>query len=71
MVTLRYNNQLDSRVSVLPEPWLLPYEKKYGGCRTWVDLPSRQGRGETGATPVIENEEFVNLQREVEELVGP
>lgn len=24
----------------LPERWTFPYEKKYGGCRSWVELPA-------------------------------
>lgn len=27
------------RVSVLPEVWSFPYERGYGGCRSWVKLP--------------------------------
>ncbi len=23
----------------LPEPWIFPMEKKFGGCRSWVTLP--------------------------------
>ena len=24
----------------LPEPWIFPMEKRYGGCRSWVSLPA-------------------------------
>ena len=27
------------RVSKLPQPWIFPYERGYGGCRSWVKLP--------------------------------
>jgi hypothetical protein len=23
----------------LPEPWVFPYQRSFGGCRSWVDLP--------------------------------
>jgi len=23
----------------LKKPWVLSYEKKYGGCRSWLELP--------------------------------
>jgi hypothetical protein len=23
----------------LPEPWVFPYQKSFGGCRSWVNLP--------------------------------
>lgn len=30
------------RVFRLPEPWELALEPRYGGCRSWVDLPARE-----------------------------
>jgi len=55
------------RVSRLARRWELPYEKRYGGCRTWVELPDQ----EIGTlTPVIGEEEFAALKRRVEEVVG-
>ena len=29
------------KVHKLAEPWVFPYEAKYGGCRSWVNLPER------------------------------
>ncbi len=29
------------RVYRLPEPWVLPLEPRFGGCRSWLDLPER------------------------------
>jgi hypothetical protein len=54
------------KVSRLVEPWALPYEKKFGGCRTWVELPGGVGASD----PVQEDEEFAELARRVEEIVG-
>lgn len=28
------------RVFALNEPWSLPDEKRFGGCRSWIDLPA-------------------------------
>lgn len=27
------------KVHALSKPWLLPYETKFGGCRSWITLP--------------------------------
>ncbi len=37
------------RVSVLPQAWSFPYERGFGGCRSWVKLPE-SGTGLEGAT---------------------
>ncbi len=31
------------RVFRLDPPHRIPYEKKYGGCRSWIDVPSHKG----------------------------
>lgn len=28
------------RIFTLTEPWKIPNEKRFGGCRSWVDLPA-------------------------------
>jgi hypothetical protein len=56
------------RVSALAEPRMIPYQKKYGGCRTWVDLPDFPERLESG--PVMGKEEFFELARALDEIVG-
>jgi hypothetical protein len=47
---------------------MIPYQKKYGGCRTWVDLPALPERMESG--PVLGKKEFSELARALEEIVG-
>jgi hypothetical protein len=47
---------------------MIPYQKKYGGCRTWVDLPALPERMESG--PVLTDEEFAEIQRALEGIVG-
>ncbi len=45
------------RVSRLKEPLMLSYEKKYGGCRSWVDLPIESYQGML-SNPVLSDIEF-------------
>ena len=55
------------RVSALPVAVQLPYEKKYGGCRTWVDLP---WDGERIGAPVLSDEAFAEVRAEIEAIAG-
>ena len=54
------------RVSRLAEPWEITYEKKHGGCRTWVDLPEMPEGVIASATPVLDDAEFAERQARVE-----
>ena len=56
------------RVSRLAEPWEITYEKKLGGCRTWIDLPEMPGDVIASATPVLDDAEFAGRQARVEGL---
>lgn len=56
------------RVSKLPQPWVFPYEKKYGGCRSWVTLPDPATGTLEQATPVIGDDAFADLKAEIEKL---
>lgn len=55
------------RVFALPEPVGLTYEKKYGGCRTWVEVPLAR---EAALTPVVEDAEFAKLRASIEAIVS-
>src|SRR5947209_8375991 len=37
-----------ARAYALSEPWVFPYRKSFGGCRSWVDLPSVPAAFEIG-----------------------
>jgi len=50
------------RVRELAEPWEFPYEAKYGGCRSWVNLPEPPSGWQQIARPVIDDEAFSNLE---------
>ncbi|MBV9491632.1 MAG: DUF1802 family protein [Verrucomicrobia bacterium] len=39
----------------LAEPWTFPYQNKFGGCRSWVELPDRSAP--TEIIPVLADEE--------------
>ena len=41
------------RVSVLPKAWTFPYERAYGGCRSWVKLPGEGSGLEKNTTPAM------------------
>lgn len=49
------------RVRKLAEPWEFPYEPKYGGCRSWVNLPEPPAGWRESAVPVLDDEAFSRL----------
>lgn len=51
------------RVSRLETPFELEYAKRYGGCRTWVELDEEMG---AGAVAVLSDEEFAEVRGKVE-----
>ena len=42
------------RVSTLQKPWVFPYERGYGGCRSWVKLPAEGAGLEKETRPSME-----------------
>jgi hypothetical protein len=54
------------RVFRLDPPQTIPMEKKYGGCRSWVDLPELG----SALVSVISDEEHARRRRQLEELLG-
>ena len=46
------------RVRELAEPWEFSYETKYGGCRSWINLPEPPADWQKTARPVIDDEAF-------------
>ncbi len=43
-----------ARIFRLASPWVLPLEKRFGGCRSWIELP---GVPKVGMEPVLCDEE--------------
>lgn len=56
------------RVFKLAAPWTFPYEKKFGGCRSWIDLPAPPDGWRESMTPVIEEGEFAALSSQIEAI---
>jgi hypothetical protein len=58
------------RVYRLPEAQILPMRKRYGGCRSWVELD--QPLSTIGATPILRAEEFAEYHQQIHErLTAP
>ncbi len=49
------------RIWKLATPWEFPYEAKYGGCRSWINLPDPPAGWEETARPVIDDVAFAAL----------
>lgn len=58
------------KVSKLETPWRLEYEKRFGGCRSWVELPEPPEELLSRATPVIEKVGFEEISRKIADLAG-
>ena len=48
-------------VRKLAEPWVFPYEKGYGGCRSWVNLPAPPTGWQELARPVLNDAAFATI----------
>lgn len=55
------------RVSKLRHPLELTYEKRYGGCRSWLDLDCP---GPENAVPVLTQEDFDILSLAISDIAG-
>ncbi len=58
------------RVRRLARPWEFPYATKYGGCRSWVDLPDPPPDWETGMEFMVGDDDFASLDVKLNELLG-
>ncbi len=53
------------KVSKLLVPLEIKYEKRFGGCRSWVELPDIPGISDISSSPVLESEFLQSLASEV------
>jgi len=53
------------RVRELATPWEFSYQPSYGGCRSWLTLPEPPADWRELARPVLDDEAFARLQRDV------
>ncbi len=58
------------KVSQLETPWRLEYEKRFGGCRSWVELPEPPERLLSTANPVLEKVDFDKISHQIAILAG-
>jgi hypothetical protein len=49
------------RIRELAEPWEFPYEAKYGGCRSWVNLPEPSVDWKALSRPTLNDDAFSAL----------
>jgi hypothetical protein len=54
------------RVFRLDPPHHIPYEKKYGGCRSWVNIPAQQG---SALVSVLSDEEHLQRKKMLEDIL--
>ncbi len=53
------------RVRALAEPWVIPYEPKYGGCRSWLKLPDPPEGWSGRARPVLGEAALAEIDRRI------
>lgn len=53
------------RVRKLATPWEFPYEAKYGGCRSWLNLPEPPAGWQEFIQPVLDDDTFRALDEKV------
>ena len=56
------------RIYRLPQPHILPVLKRYGGCRSWVDLA--EPLSTTGATPVVSEAAFAERMCQIRDKLS-
>lgn len=54
----------------LPSQWSFPYQKSYGGCRSWVNLPEEGTELRAGAKPVMGDEAWNEVAAKVRATLG-
>ena len=54
----------------LAEPWEFPYEQRFAGCRSWIDLPEAPEAWRERIVPVIGDDAYATIAARIEELVG-
>jgi hypothetical protein len=54
----------------LPQRWTFPYEKRYGGCRSWVDLPATGLDLLAQAQPAVSDAAWADTQATLHRILG-
>lgn len=58
------------RVCELKNPWEFPYEAKYGGCRSWINLPSLAADLLESSHPILGDNAFAALETDLQRLAA-
>jgi len=58
------------RISKLAESIELTYGKRFGGCRSWLEIPDSDGGTAACSSPVLNDEKFRILRDEVSRIAG-
>ena len=53
----------------LPQRWSFPYEKKHGGCRSWITLPDEGRALLAQATPALEDEVWAKIAEKMRQIL--
>jgi len=56
------------RVSKLEKPVELTYEKRFGGCRSWLELPGMSAEAMENRVPVMPQDAFATLHAKISEI---
>lgn len=51
------------QVRRLATPWVFPYEARFGGCRSWIQLPEPPAHWRETARPVLDDDTLATLER--------
>lgn len=57
------------RVSELAEPVKLTYEKRFGGCRSWLEIPVEDFQGEIARKAVVDDQSFNEIRLQIEKIL--
>jgi hypothetical protein len=58
-----------ARVHALTEPWTIPYLPSYGGCRSWVNLPTLPEGLEAALSPAMSDAAWEKTAQQVREIL--
>ena len=58
------------RTFKLKQPWHIQYQKKYGGCRSWLKLEGFEEKLRESSTPVIDNHQYELILQKLKEIAG-
>ncbi|QQL44956.1 DUF1802 family protein [Sulfuriroseicoccus oceanibius] len=58
------------RVFRLAEPWTVPYQRKFGGCRSWLELEGAPSGLLEGMTPVVDDATHAERAQAVRAVLG-